>query len=119
MLMRFALLLLVVLAIGCATRRHAVAPGPWSPAYDKEWAQVCECWGGEPEKPPVRVRTDCVGEFPQHFPLVPEGIAYGQLTGGVVEVCPDLWALRHEFSHWVSRKLHGDPGRNGDGKCWL
>ena len=95
----------------------------WSADYDEDWKAVIACWGApaDTKKPYVIVRDDCRSKWgSQDFYLKGyEDWVFGYQHYPCVEVCPDLAALRHEFSHHVTVVAFGRNGLNGDGVCWL
>ena len=115
--MRKIIVLLTVL-VGCASPT-APDPAPWSPAYDADWSAVTACWGVVPEKPEVMVRETCRKKYAaQDWEVSPGVWVHGTYSHGVVTVCPDLKALRHELSHHVKETAIG-TSVNGEGRCWL
>jgi hypothetical protein len=108
-----------LLLCGCSLTSHDTG---WSERYDETWREVCDCWGCEPQdKPFVVEKTICYGEYPQRYISGAYGAVYGVFypSQNVVQVCPDLGALKHEFSHAVLYAMTGDPGANYPGECWL
>jgi hypothetical protein len=122
--------LMLVLGPGCVTPRR----GTWSAAYDQPWNEVVACWQREtgrtdyfPPHPTIGIRTDCV--------LDGQGIGYWTVMGGrpiygntlnreYIEMCQDLWPLRHELSHAASGWFRGhlgteDAGNGREGKCGI
>lgn len=115
--MKTLVLLSLLLAVGCSAPTDP--SDTWMPDYDTAWREVVACYGSEPDKPVVIVREDCRSKYAaQDFP-VGQGWVHGWYHGGKVEVCPDLAALRHEFSHHVSLHVRGYEGHDGEGVCWL
>lgn len=112
------LVLPMLLFYGCATTPTGPA---WQSAYNDDWAAVCDCWGVEPRHPYVTVRSDCQPTVPQSFRAGSTGKwVYGITSGNRIEVCPDLAALRHEFSEYVKRYVRGGGAfENGSGRCFL
>ena len=108
-----------MLLLGGCAGKHTVQEAGWTPDMYDAWQDVMTCWQETAkERPTVIVRTDCVPSpsGAQHYRIGSvagqDRWAYGQTDGSVVQVCPDLSALRHEFSHYVSGKGHGEG-------CWL
>jgi hypothetical protein len=95
----------------------------WRTAYDADWSAVLACWNApaDTEKPIVVVHEECVeihGSGAWYLKGY-EGWVYGYQHYPFVEVCGDLAALRHEFSHHVTVAAFNRRGFNGDGVCWL
>ena len=89
---------------------------------DQNWTAVNECWGTSLDGHNVTVEimspafTDSAGT--QVFKYGSD-YYYGLRNGNRVKVCPDLAALRHEFSHLVGQAATGSLVANGAGQCWL
>ncbi len=118
-----AILFVLALLLSDCVENIGITNPSWSDAYDADWKAVCNCWKAEPEKPIVIVRTDCknCGNGVQcfRFPNKESEYATGEIHGVTIEVCPDLKALRHEMSHYVSMLVRGTYGVNGEGVCAL
>ncbi len=92
------------------------------PRIDQDWLKVNSCWGSSVNGDAVTVivmtpsHTDDAGlqVFEYHGQYY-----YGMRTGDKIYVCPDLAALKHEFSHLVGEKTVGHQIDNGYGQCWL
>ena len=115
--MKLVAMMVLELLAGCHV--HSAPDAPWSADYDTSWQEVVDCWGVEPAKPVVIVRDDCRSKYDAQDFRVANGWVHGMYSGNTVEVCPDLKALRHEFSHHISLAVRGYAGENGEGVCWL
>src|SRR5512133_3754975 len=95
-------------------------------AIDAAWrdVQACSGYGGKASE--VWIDNDCIpddgangsGIFydPGHLDWV-----YGfNYPNGDARICPDLAALRHEYSHYAHWRLFpGDWGKDRSRWCWL
>jgi hypothetical protein len=100
-----------------------VTPNADLARVDAEWKAAAECWGyaGKADAwvTVVPCQTDSAGA--EYF-CGSHGDCYSGLqTGNQVTICPDLAALRHEFSHRVCQMLYGAAAvcKNYSGRCWL
>jgi hypothetical protein len=93
------------------------------PAVDQAWHDVCGCWKAQLDPQGVRViiRKPVLHDKQGQgvFRWVDKKLYYGLRQGNTVWVCPDLAALKHEFSHMIGEEKTGHLVDNGSGKCYL
>ncbi len=91
---------------------------------DAAWASVSACYEAAgynskvAREPDVIVRDDCRSERASQEFVGSEGSwVFGEAhpLSGYVEVCPDMAALEHEFSHVMHRAVLFDNGLHGTG----
>ncbi len=91
-------------------------------AIDTEWNEVNLCWGIALDPKDITViimqpdLTDSTGNGVFKYS---GSYYYGMRSGNTVRVCPDLAALRHEFSHIAGQAATGHAMANDSGQCWL
>lgn len=108
--------LFIAVLLACAVLFFAGCqpePSPsaeWTPAIERAWQDVTDCWRFDPGKRPTVVIETCQccdGQGAQYF-----GGKVGTVNAVLYTayVCPDLFALRHEMSHLVSYRMAGNTG---------
>lgn len=89
---------------------------------DTDWLLVNECWGTSLDPSDVTViimAPDLFDEKGLGVFKLDRDFYYGVRSGNTIRVCPDLAALKHEFSHLVGEHVLYSQVPHGYGSCWM